>query len=113
MFIFRNNACLHISSQKRPNCFSWNRLAQIVRVNIRCSGYDMGRWENPGTDRTDTDCSGYRLGRWGQTGDEKPPRGVGSEPGDRQDWQRISGKRRRKFMSVLSVPCGALVGGVE
>src|ERR1035437_1088588 len=34
-----------------------------------CSGYDMGRWENPGTDRTDTDCSGYRLGRWGQTGD--------------------------------------------
>src|ERR1035437_10100128 len=78
-----------------------------------CSGYDMGRWENPGTDRTDTDCSGYRLGRWGQTGDEKPPRGVGSEPGDRQDWQRISGKRRRKFMSVLSVPCGALVGGVE
>src|SRR5450759_5471388 len=101
-----------------------------------CSGYDMGRWENPGTDRTDTDCSGYRLGRWGQTGDrvekpprtsgnllrlkaffmkfrgpkahptrgEKPPRGVGSEPGDRQDWQRISSKLRRKFMSVLSVP---------
>src|ERR1019366_2220623 len=35
MFIFRNNACLHISRQNRPNCFSWNRLAQIVRVNIR------------------------------------------------------------------------------
>src|SRR5450756_240999 len=43
---------------------------------------------------------------------EKPPRGVGSEPGDRQDWQRISGKMRRKSMPVLSVP-GALVGGDE
>src|ERR1035437_8330199 len=43
---------------------------------------------------------------------EKPPRGVGSEPGDRQDWQRISGKVRRKSMPVLSVP-GALVGGDE
>jgi hypothetical protein len=29
---------------------------------------------------------------------------VGSEPGDRQDWQRISGKMRQKSMSVLSVP---------
>src|SRR5450759_1379005 len=43
---------------------------------------------------------------------EKAPRGVGSEPGDRQDWQRISGKMRRKSMPVLSVP-GALVGGYE
>src|ERR1035437_9212814 len=43
---------------------------------------------------------------------EKPPRGVGSEPGDRQDWQRISGKMRQKSMPVLSVP-GALVGGDE
>src|ERR1019366_1288773 len=43
---------------------------------------------------------------------EKPPRGVGSEPGDRQDWQRISGKMRRKSMPVLSVPA-ALVGGDE
>src|ERR1035437_9982230 len=43
---------------------------------------------------------------------EKPPGGVGSEPGDRQDWQRISGKKRRKSMPVLSVP-GALVGGDE
>src|SRR5664279_2526648 len=43
---------------------------------------------------------------------EKPPGGVGSEPGDRQDWQRISGKRHRKSMPVLSVP-GALVGGDE
>src|SRR5674476_402607 len=43
---------------------------------------------------------------------EKPLRGVGSEPGDRQDWQRISGKMRRKSMPVLSVP-GALVGGDE
>src|ERR1035437_9239370 len=43
---------------------------------------------------------------------EKPPQGVGSEPGDRQDWQRISGKMRRKSMPVLSVP-GALVGGDE
>src|ERR1035437_7579821 len=43
---------------------------------------------------------------------EKPPRGVGSEPGDRQDWQRISGKMRRKSMPVLSVR-GALVGGDE
>src|ERR1035437_3565750 len=43
---------------------------------------------------------------------EKPTRGVGSEPGDRQDWQRISGKMRRKSMPVLSVP-GALVGGDE
>src|SRR5674476_318448 len=43
---------------------------------------------------------------------EKPPRGVGSIPGDRQDWQRISGKMRRKSMPVLSVP-GALVGGDE
>src|SRR5450759_2112525 len=43
---------------------------------------------------------------------EKPPRGVGSEPGDRQDWQRISGKMRRKSMPVLSVP-GALVDGDE
>src|SRR5665811_2247257 len=43
---------------------------------------------------------------------EKPPRGVGSEPGDRQDWQRISGKMRRKSMPVLSVP-GARVGGDE
>ena len=43
---------------------------------------------------------------------EKPPRGVGSELGDRQDWQRISGKMRRKSMPVLSVP-GALVGGDE
>jgi hypothetical protein len=42
----------------------------------------------------------------------KPPRGVGSEPGDRQDWQRISGKMRRKSMPVLSV-LGALVGGDE
>src|ERR1035437_3861240 len=41
---------------------------------------------------------------------EKPPRGVGSEPGDRQDWQRISGKMRRKSMPVLSAP-GPLVGG--
>src|ERR1035437_2049326 len=46
------------------------------------------------------------------TGGEKPPRGVGSEPGDRQDWQRISGKMRRKSMPLLSVP-GALVGGDE
>src|ERR1035437_9598283 len=45
-------------------------------------------------------------------GDERAPRGVGSEPGDRQDWQRISGKMRRKSMPVLSVP-GALVGGDE
>src|SRR5450756_1155881 len=43
---------------------------------------------------------------------EKAPRGVGSEPGDRQDWQRISGKMRRKSMPVLSVP-GALVDGDE
>src|ERR1019366_4311982 len=43
---------------------------------------------------------------------EKSPRGVGSEPGDRQDWQRISGKMRRKSMPVLSVP-GARVGGDE
>src|ERR1035437_6287538 len=43
---------------------------------------------------------------------EKAPRRVGSEPGDRQDWQRISGKMRRKSMPVLSVP-GALVGGDE
>src|SRR5450759_1402350 len=43
---------------------------------------------------------------------EKPLRGVGPEPGDRQDWQRISGKMRRKSMPVLSVP-GALVGGDE
>src|SRR5450756_1649546 len=43
---------------------------------------------------------------------EKPPRGVGSEPGDRQDWHRISGKMRRKSMPVLSVP-GARVGGDE
>src|ERR1035437_9857903 len=43
---------------------------------------------------------------------EKPPRGVGSELGDRQDWQRISGKMRRKSMPVLSVP-GALVDGDE
>src|SRR5450756_2144278 len=43
---------------------------------------------------------------------EKAPRGVGSEPEDRQDWQRISGKMRRKSMPVLSVP-GALVGGDE
>src|ERR1035437_1232066 len=43
---------------------------------------------------------------------EKTPRGVGSEPGDRQDWQRISGKVSQKFMPVLSVP-GALVGGDE
>src|ERR1035437_9770259 len=42
-----------------------------------CSGYDMGRWENPGTDRTDTDCSGYRLGRWGQTGGRKTTAGSG------------------------------------
>ena len=35
---------------------------------------------------------------------EKPPRGVGSEPGDRQDWQRISGKVSQKSMAVLSVP---------
>src|ERR1019366_10379145 len=42
------------------------------------------------------------------TGDrgEKPPRGVGSEPGDRQDGQRISGKVSRKSMPVLSVPGG-------
>src|ERR1035437_2548732 len=46
------------------------------------------------------------------TGGEKPPRGVGSEPGDRQDWQRISGKMRRKSIPVLSVP-GAFVGGDE
>src|SRR5665811_477902 len=43
---------------------------------------------------------------------EKALRGVGSEPGDRQDWQRISSKMRRKSMPVLSVP-GALVGGDE
>src|ERR1035437_6150900 len=43
---------------------------------------------------------------------EKPPRGGGSEPGGRQDWQRISGKMRRKSMPVLSV-LGALVGGDE
>src|ERR1035437_8285536 len=43
---------------------------------------------------------------------EKPQRGVGSEPGDRQDWNRISGKMRRKSMPVLSVP-GARVGGDE
>ena len=43
------------------------------------------------------------IHQWRQAGlnrGEKPPRGVGSEPGDRQDWQRISGKKRRKFMSV-------------
>src|ERR1035437_4876294 len=52
-----------------------------------------------------------RAGEWavtagtrGQARGEKPPRGVGSEPGDRQDWQRISGKMRRKSMPVLSVP---------
>ena len=28
-------ACLHISGQNRPNCFSWSRLPQIVRVKIR------------------------------------------------------------------------------
>jgi LAO/AO transport system kinase len=33
-----------------------------------------------------------------------------SGPGDRQDCQRISGKERRKFMSVLSVPGEALPG---
>src|SRR5450756_918651 len=33
----KHYACLHISGQNRPNCFSWNRLPQIVRVNIRCS----------------------------------------------------------------------------
>src|ERR1019366_7928855 len=43
---------------------------------------------------------------------EKSPRGVGSEPGDRQDWQRISGKMRRKSMPALSVR-GPLVGGDE
>src|ERR1019366_8258390 len=43
---------------------------------------------------------------------EKALRGVGSEPGDRQDWKRISGKMRRKSMPVLSVS-GALVGGDE
>src|ERR1035437_7375608 len=43
---------------------------------------------------------------------ERSPRGVGSEPGDRQDWQRISGEMRRKSMPVLSVP-GARVGGDE
>src|ERR1019366_7508379 len=32
-------------------------------------------------------------------------------PGDRQDCQRISGKQRRKFMAVLSVP-GAGAAGV-
>src|ERR1035437_8133022 len=31
-------ACLHISGQTRPNCFNWNRLPQIVRVNIRYTG---------------------------------------------------------------------------
>src|ERR1035437_9261016 len=52
--------------------------------------------------------------RRGQTGyrGEKPSRGVGSDPGERQDWQRISGKMRRKSMPVLSVP-GELVGGDE
>src|ERR1019366_7108100 len=30
--------------------------------------------------------------------------GIGKGTGDRQDCQRISGKRRRKFMAVLSVP---------
>src|ERR1035437_3869739 len=46
------------------------------------------------------------ISEWLQMGPrgEKPPRGVGSEPGDRQDWQRISGKMRRKSMPVLSVP---------
>src|ERR1035437_3794996 len=32
MFILRNNACLHISSQNRPNCFIWNRLAHEDEV---------------------------------------------------------------------------------
>src|ERR1035437_4911240 len=106
-----------------------------------CSGYDMGRWENPGTDRTDSEFPANGAGNPCQSCQsrrrswvamkspwqffmrfrgpkahpnrgEKPPRGVGSEPGDRQDWQRISGKMRRIFMSVLSVP-GALVGGDE
>ena len=32
--------------------------------------------------------------------------GTDTETGDRQDCQRISGKRRRKSMAVLSVPGG-------
>src|SRR5450756_2339059 len=64
----------------------------------------MTRWRSPSTPLP-TRCRGHdRV--------EKAPRGVGSEPGDRQDWQRISGKMRRKSMPVLSVP-GALVGGDE
>src|SRR5450759_2292315 len=35
---------------------------------------------------------------------EKAPRGTRLRTGDRQDCQRISGKERRKFMAVLSVP---------
>src|SRR5450756_2748214 len=64
----------------------------------------MTRWRSPSTPLP-TRCRGHdRV--------EKAPRGVGSEPGDRQDWQRISGKMRRKSMPVLSVP-EALVGGDE
>src|SRR5450759_1552017 len=54
-----------------------------------------------------------------RTGSEFPANRAGNsfmskvrQPGDRQDWQRISGKMRRKSVPVLSVP-GALVGGDE
>src|ERR1035437_2631972 len=101
-----------------------------------------GEWApNPGTDRTGSEfpakCAGnpcqscqsrgrswvamksacqffmsFRGPKAHPNRGENPPRGVGSEPGDRQDWQRISGKMRRKSMPVLSVP-GARVGGDE
>jgi hypothetical protein len=72
-------------------------VAAPVTSHFRASDFDVPihQWREAGLNRG-----------------EKPPRGVGSEPGDRQDWQRISGKMRRKSMPVLSVP-GALVGGDE
>src|ERR1035437_7343427 len=79
---------------------STQRPDWAVRLVISPAHFRLAsRGGKPGTDN-------------GQTGDEKPPRGVGSERGDRQDWQRISGKMRRKSTPVLSVP-GALVGGDE
>ena len=72
-------------------------VAAPVTSHFRASDFDVPihQWREAGLNRG-----------------EKPPRGVGSEPGDRQDRQRISGKMRRKSMPVLSVP-GALVGGDE
>src|ERR1035437_7413792 len=85
MFIFRNNACLHISSQNRPNCFSWNRLAQIVRVNIRYKDrLGVGtlahlpgvrgdallrQFAQPASQqvRARDEASGHRVGRTGRT----------------------------------------------